>query len=196
MCVGAFSSQLFLATVPSIKTRRVLHFAVYLDVDTFKVQYSVELEPVGVTQEGVNTGAFFFFWLYFLPHRHPAVLAFTREQGPSVPIPREQQIKAEFCPLTKLFSSSSLSIARPEIEKKKNTLGNLNSCPGCQMGTRIHIFTNIIGSKIFCVAAHTADVDSFTVACDEETPNCSITPSKPKAHSITRFPDRTSATTT
>ena len=71
-CCFVFSSHL-LAAVPLFKARRALHFAVYLE--DYSV-LSVQLEPTGVTQERVNTGAFFFFYLSFLPHRSPAVLAF------------------------------------------------------------------------------------------------------------------------
>ena len=45
-------------------------------------------EPIGVTQEGVNTGAFFFFFFFFIAPPTPAVLAFfflARRVQPSLP---------------------------------------------------------------------------------------------------------------
>ena len=82
-----------LATVPPIKVRRVLHLAVYLEVLHFAVYFlSVQLEPTGVTQEGVNTGAFFFFLFSFFapPSSCGACLHFYREKGPAVPFPRQR----------------------------------------------------------------------------------------------------------
>ena len=40
-----------LATIPPIKARRALHFAVYLEDFTYLFSVSVQLEPTGVTQE-------------------------------------------------------------------------------------------------------------------------------------------------
>ena len=91
MCVCVFSSHL-LAAVPLFKARRALHFAVYLE-DYTSVYVSVQLEPTGVTQEGVTPGLFSSFYVSFLPHCPPAVLAFIfyREKGSAVPIPRQHQ---------------------------------------------------------------------------------------------------------
>ena len=88
MC-AVFSSHL-LAAVPLFKTRRALLFAVYLEDYTCSVYFSVQLEPTGVTQGG---GLFSSFYVSFLPHRPPAVLAFIfyREKGSAVPIPRQDQ---------------------------------------------------------------------------------------------------------
>ena len=46
----------------------------------------------GVTQEGVNTGAFFFFWCFFFapPSSCDAFLHCCREKGSAVPFPCEQ----------------------------------------------------------------------------------------------------------
>ena len=75
-----------------MNARRALHFAVFLEDYTRSVYSSVHyLEPSGVIQEGVNTGAFSPFSSSFLPHRPPPVLAFIfyREKGSAVPIPRQ-----------------------------------------------------------------------------------------------------------
>ena len=55
LCVLCVFVPSILAAVPSIKARRALHFAVFLEDYTFSVNYSVQQEPTGVTQEGVNT---------------------------------------------------------------------------------------------------------------------------------------------
>jgi len=61
VCVCVFVSSI-LATVPLVKARRVRHFAVDLeDYTTCSAYFSVQPEPNEVTQEGVNTGAFFLF---------------------------------------------------------------------------------------------------------------------------------------
>ena len=47
-----------------IKARRALHFAVYLEDYTCSVYSPVQLEPTGVTQEGVNTENFLSSFLF------------------------------------------------------------------------------------------------------------------------------------
>ncbi len=95
MCVCVFSSHV-LATVPLVKARRVLHFCsvsrgLHLFRAPYSVYFSVQLEPTEVTQEGVNTGAFFFFLCIFFcapPSPCGACLHFYREKGSAVPSPR------------------------------------------------------------------------------------------------------------
>ena len=60
VCVGVVVPYI-LAAVPLFKARRALHFAVYLDLEDYTciMYFCVQLEPTGVTHEGVNTGAVF-----------------------------------------------------------------------------------------------------------------------------------------
>ena len=48
----------YLATVPRIKARSVLHFAVVYQGTTLCSVFFCPPEPTGVTQEGVNTDSF------------------------------------------------------------------------------------------------------------------------------------------
>ena len=117
VCVlRAFVSSI-LAAVPLIKARRGLHSALYLEDYTCSVYFSVQLEPTGVTQEGVNTGAFFFsLCVCYAPLlRCLPSLFIARRVRLSLSL---VNTKVEFCPLTKLFSYISLSTTRYESEKK------------------------------------------------------------------------------
>jgi len=86
------------AFVALIFARRALPFAGVLgDYTCPSVYISVQLEPPGVTQEGIHTGSFFFFSgdFFCLPHGPPAMLpsVFSRKKGSAVPAPRQQQGK-------------------------------------------------------------------------------------------------------
>ena len=61
----------------------------YLEDYTCPVYFSVQLEPTGVTQEGVNTGAFFFFLCFFFapPSSCGACLNFLSREGFGCPYP-------------------------------------------------------------------------------------------------------------
>ena len=92
VCVCVFVPSI-LTTAPPIKARRALHFAVYLEDDTCSVYFPVQLEPTGVTQEGVGgTHLGYFFFLFFAqPSYCCACLHFYREKGSAIPFPRQQR---------------------------------------------------------------------------------------------------------
>ena len=96
VCVCVFSSHQLAkvpATVPPIKARRALHVAVYLHSGLHLL--SVFLCPTnnrGHTGGGQHLGSFLLLdYGSFMPHRPPAVIAFYREKGSAVPIPRQEQ---------------------------------------------------------------------------------------------------------
>ena len=80
--------------------------------------FSVLFCPTTRTNRGHRTGLFSSFYVSFLPHGPPAVLAsifIARRVRPSLSL---VNTKVEFCLLTKLFSYTSLSTTRHECEKK------------------------------------------------------------------------------
>ena len=125
------------ATVPPIEARRALPFAVYLEDYTCSVYFSVQIEPIEVTQEGVNTRFSSSFYMFCFPHRPLAVLPFIfyREKGSTAPVPRKPQSRI-FLP-TKLFSYKSISTAMHESEKRPTLAAEIRTQKVARRLTRL-----------------------------------------------------------
>ena len=125
--------------IPLIKARRALHFAAYLEDYTCSAYPTVQLEPTGVTQDGVNTGAFSSFYAAFMPHRRPpAVLAFIfyREKGSAVPVPRQHQSRIlSSHEAFQLYIAFHYQVYAYESEKKIHSRRESNPWRGCQKVT-------------------------------------------------------------
>ena len=126
-CLCVFSSHL-LAVVPLFKVKRALHFAVYLEDYTRSVYFSVQLEPTGVTQEWVNTGAFFFFlcFLFAPPSSCGAWLHFFIAKRLRLSLSLVNT-KVEFCLLTKSFSAINRFPLPGTTVRKKPTLAEIQT---------------------------------------------------------------------